>query len=56
MKSEQSKALYDEFLGKLREKYSSKDLVFDGVFGAMMQVELVNDGPVTIILDTQDKK
>ncbi|HRH35723.1 MAG TPA: D-aminoacyl-tRNA deacylase, partial [Catalimonadaceae bacterium] len=24
-----------------------------GVFGADMQVELVNDGPVTIILDTE---
>jgi len=27
-----------------------------GVFGAMMQVELVNDGPVTIILDSNDRK
>lgn len=26
--------------------------VFDGVFGAMMNVELVNDGPVTFILDS----
>ena len=25
-----------------------------GVFGAMMQIELVNDGPVTIILDTRE--
>ena len=28
----------------------------DGVFGAMMQVALVNDGPVTIIVDSRDKK
>lgn len=27
--------------------------VGEGVFGAMMEVELVNDGPVTILLDTQ---
>lgn len=27
-----------------------------GEFGAMMQVELVNDGPVTIIIDTKDKE
>jgi D-tyrosyl-tRNA(Tyr) deacylase len=26
-----------------------------GLFGAMMQVNLVNDGPVTIIIDTKDK-
>ena len=26
-----------------------------GRFGAMMQVELVNDGPVTLILDTRDR-
>jgi D-tyrosyl-tRNA(Tyr) deacylase len=28
--------------------------VADGVFGAMMLVEIHNDGPVTIILDTAD--
>ena len=28
--------------------------VGQGIFGAMMQVELVNDGPVTIILDSAD--
>ncbi|MCU0363984.1 MAG: D-aminoacyl-tRNA deacylase [Bacteroidales bacterium] len=27
-----------------------------GEFGAMMQVELVNDGPVTIIIDTREKE
>ena len=27
-----------------------------GEFGAYMEVELVNDGPVTIIIDTKDKK
>ena len=27
-----------------------------GEFGAMMQVELVNDGPVTIIIDTKEKE
>jgi D-tyrosyl-tRNA(Tyr) deacylase len=28
--------------------------VATGRFGAMMQVELVNDGPVTLILDTKE--
>jgi len=27
-----------------------------GVFGAMMQIDLVNDGPVTILLDTKNKE
>jgi D-tyrosyl-tRNA(Tyr) deacylase len=27
-----------------------------GEFGAMMQVESVNDGPVTIIIDTREKE
>ena len=27
-----------------------------GKFGAMMEIELVNDGPVTIIINTKDKK
>jgi D-tyrosyl-tRNA(Tyr) deacylase len=30
--------------------------VATGAFGAMMQISLVNDGPVTIIIDTKDKK
>lgn len=40
--------LYEYFVACLR-KYLPE--VQTGVFGAMMQVELVNDGPVTIILD-----
>lgn len=45
--------LYDDFLNQL-----SADLgkpVPSGVFGADMQVSLVNDGPVTIIIDTKNK-
>ncbi len=30
--------------------------VATGVFGAMMHVQLVNDGPVTIIIDTKEKE
>ena len=45
--------LYDAFCNKLAEltgKPTKK-----GVFGADMQVELVNDGPVTIIVDSKLK-
>jgi D-aminoacyl-tRNA deacylase len=46
--------LYEKFVGRLSE-LSGKE-VFTGEFGAMMQVELVNDGPVTIIIDTKEKE
>lgn len=43
--------LYDAFIGLLRER--APDRVATGEFGAMMQVELVNDGPVTLIMERQ---
>lgn len=46
--------LYDKFVRKLSHTLG-KD-VRTGEFGAMMQVELVNDGPVTIIIDTKLKE
>ena len=42
-------ALYRRFCAMLREKGVA---VSQGVFGADMEVELVNDGPVTILLDS----
>lgn len=44
-KPEIAKELYDHFLSSLRAKYPP-ERVKDGVFQAMMQVALVNDGPV----------
>jgi len=41
--------LYERFLDRLREH--SPGRVESGEFGAMMDVELVNDGPVTLILE-----
>lgn len=49
-----SQPLYAEFLSKLR-LLNGQDRVKDGAFGEMMTVELENDGPVTIILDSKDK-
>lgn len=45
--------LYEKF-GELLESELGKK-VPRGVFGAMMDVSLVNDGPVTIIMDSQNK-
>jgi D-aminoacyl-tRNA deacylase len=41
--------LYERFVALLRERAPGK--VETGEFGAMMEVELVNDGPVTLILE-----
>lgn len=49
---EQAEPMVELFCHKLREQGIQK--VETGVFGAMMQVELVNDGPVTIWLDSAD--
>ena len=48
-----AQGLYEDVAGRLRGK---NVLVETGRFGAHMQVTLVNDGPVTFILDTQAKK
>lgn len=45
--------LYESFLLELR-KGLGDDKVKDGVFGAMMDVGIVNDGPVTIVYDTKE--
>ena len=49
-----AKSLYDSFIIRLSDLFGKK--VGTGEFGAMMQVELVNDGPVTIIIDTKEKE
>ena len=46
--------LYESFKNQLEEKLGKQ--VRSGEFGAMMHVSLINDGPVTIIIDTKDKK
>lgn len=46
-----ARLLYDRFIGRLKAMYDA-DRIKDGVFGAMMSVELVNDGPVTFIVDS----
>lgn len=47
-----AKALYEEFNEKLA---ATGLMVATGVFGADMQVDLINDGPVTIWFDTDTK-
>ena len=51
---EQAIPLYESFVKRLRE-LSGRE-VLTGEFGAMMEVELVNDGPVTIIMDSKQRE
>jgi D-tyrosyl-tRNA(Tyr) deacylase len=46
---EQASALYEEFNARLRARGIN---VATGIFQTMMSVELVNEGPVTILLDS----
>jgi D-tyrosyl-tRNA(Tyr) deacylase len=50
---EQANQLYELLLKMLREQGVK---VQNGVFGAHMQVSLCNDGPVTIILDSKERR
>ena len=47
-----ARRLYEHFVSLARNRGVT---VETGEFGAMMDVELVNDGPVTIILDSREK-
>jgi D-tyrosyl-tRNA(Tyr) deacylase len=46
--------LYNRFIATLSRLMGKE--IGTGEFGAMMQIELVNDGPVTIIIDTKEKE
>ncbi|MBO5255397.1 MAG: D-tyrosyl-tRNA(Tyr) deacylase, partial [Opitutales bacterium] len=46
-------SLYEAFIAEIENITNKK--VSHGEFGAMMSVSLINDGPVTIIIDSRDK-
>lgn len=51
---EQAEPMYEEFKTKLADLLGKP--VQSGVFGAMMDVELINDGPVTILMDSKNRE
>ena len=51
LSSEKAIALYDQFNTLLREFVNVKT----GVFGADMEVNIINDGPITILIDSKNK-
>jgi len=48
---EEAEPLYEHFVSRLRERLGP-ERVQTGIFGAMMEVTIVNDGPVTIIIES----
>lgn len=50
MEPSEAKRMYELFCDRLAEYVEVKR----GVFGAMMEVEIVNDGPVTFIVDSRE--
>ena len=53
LESSQAEILYQKWNEVLKTKI---EVVETGIFGTDMQVSLINDGPVTIILESRDKK
>jgi D-tyrosyl-tRNA(Tyr) deacylase len=53
-KSEFAIPMYEKFIQQLSNDLGK--IVGTGVFGADMKVELLNDGPVTIIIDTKNRE
>jgi D-tyrosyl-tRNA(Tyr) deacylase len=47
-----AKNLYEKFLHDFEKEFDKK--IQEGIFGADMKVELLNDGPVTIIIDSKN--
>ena len=53
-KPETAVPLYEKFVAQMEKDLGKK--VQTGVFGADMKVQLLNDGPVTIIIDSKNKE
>ena len=51
MPGAQAKVFYEAWLARLRQACSLE--IKEGVFAAKMAVQLVNDGPVTIMIDSR---
>lgn len=51
-KSEQAESLYLKFIERVRGNIGDQKVKV-GIFGAMMQVKIINDGPVTILVESK---
>ncbi len=46
--------LYEQFVERMTQRLAKS--IVTGEFGAMMEVELTNEGPVTLVIDSRDKR
>ena len=53
-KGEIALSLYNLAVERLKKSYN-ENKIFTGVFGAMMNVKIINSGPVTILIDSERK-
>jgi len=51
-KPERAIPLYEKFIDRVKENIGNEK-VKTGIFGAMMSVKIINDGPVTILIDSK---
>lgn len=49
---EQAEKLYESFIGRLKQNLG-EEKIKTGIFGAMMKVKIINDGPVTILVESK---
>ncbi len=46
--------LYEKFVNRMKENLGDNK-VKEGIFGSMMEVKIMNDGPVTILIDSKSQ-
>jgi len=54
MNPTQASEMFNRVVSSMRSAYSS-DKIETGAFGQYMHIEMMHDGPVTILLDSRDK-
>ncbi len=52
-KPDEAIPLYEKFIKRMKENLGERK-VKTGIFGAMMQVKIVNDGPVTLLVESKE--
>ena len=53
-KPELAVPLYNKFIKRMKENLG-EDKVKEGLFGEMMEVKIINDGPVTVIVESKNR-
>ena len=46
--------LYNKFIERMKENLG-EEKIKEGIFGEMMEVKIINDGPITVIVESKNK-